>query len=172
MLVPKGGSKVMGGASIVLALALSAAALSGEPDAMVLEVFREDGETIFQEPVADGSRWCIFWNHSVQHFLVRDCFVASEGQMVLERSHQPDFAAGLGHIPGRGTMISAPEGGYWIEDINEPVPANCLRLRVGAPGVDHRIVFNQRDENLSAIAPREAVRIVLNDAGHQGENSC
>jgi len=169
MLGPNG---TMGGASLVLALTLSTAALSDQTTGLMLEVFGEDGETIFEEPVANGSRWCIFWNHSVQHFLVRDCFVAREGQMVLERSHQPDFAAGLGHIPGRGTMISAPEGGYWIENIDEPVPDNCLRLRVGAPGVDHRIILNQRDENLSAIAPRQAVRIVLNSAGHEGENSC
>lgn len=166
---PKGK---MGGASLVLALILSTVALSDETDGLVLEVLLENGQTIFQEPVAEGTRWCIFWNHSVQHFLVRDCFVARDGQMLLERSHQPDFAAGLGHIPGRGTMVSAPEGGYWIEDINEPVPNNCLRLRVGAPGVDHRIIVNQRDENLSAIAPREAVRIVLNGSGHEGENSC
>lgn len=166
---PKGK---MGGASLVLALILSTVALSDETDGLVLEVLLENGQTIFQEPVAEGTRWCIFWNHSVQHFLVRDCFVASDGQMLLERSHQPDFAAGLGHIPGRGTMVSAPEGGYWIENINEPVPNNCLRLRVGAPGVDHRIIVNQRDENLSAIAPREAVRIVLKGSGHEGVNSC
>ena len=169
MLGPNG---TMGGASLVLALTLSTAALCDQTTGLMLEVFGEDGETIFEEPVANGSRWCIFWNHSVQHFLVRDCFVARQGQMVLERSHQPDFAAGLGHIPGRGTMISAPEGGYWIENIDEPVPDNCLRLRVGAPGVDHRIILNQRDENLSAIAPRQAVRIVLNSVGHEGENSC
>ena len=167
---PKG--KVLVGAGLLLALTLSAAALPDETNGLMLEVLREDGEAIFHEPVADGARWCIFWNHSVQHFLVRDCFVASDGRMLLERSHQPDFAAGLGHIPGRGTMTSAPEGGYWIEDINEPVPNNCLRLRVGAPGVDHRIVLGQRDENLSAIAPRDAVRIVLQNAGHEGENSC
>ncbi|AEQ51711.1 hypothetical protein KKY_1696 [Pelagibacterium halotolerans B2] len=156
---------------MLLALSFSVAAF-GEDIELVLDVIGQDGEIIFREPVTNDTRWCIFWNHSVQHFLVRDCFVASEGQMVLERSHQPDFAAGLGHIPGRGTMISAPEGGYWIEDINEPVPNNCLRLRVGAPGVDHRIVVNQRDENLSAMAPREAVRIVLHNAGHEGENLC
>jgi hypothetical protein len=172
MLGPKAKSKAIGGASLLLALALSVAAHPDETEGLILKVVREDTETIFQEPVANGSRWCIFWNHSVQHFLVRDCFVAREGQMLLERSHQPDFAAGLGHIPGRGTMISAPEGGYWIEDINEAVPNNCLRLRVGAVGVDHRIVVNQRDENLSAIAPREAVRIVLTSAGHEGGNSC
>lgn len=168
---PEGSLKALGGAGILLALTLSAAAFGDETD-LVLDVLRADGETIFHERVANGTRWCIFWNHSVQHFLVRDCFVADQGQMVLERSHQPDFAAGLGHIPGRGTMLSAPEGGYWIEDINEPVPNNCLRLRIGAPGVDHRIVLEQRDENLSAIAPREAVRIVLHAAGHEGENLC
>ncbi|WP_417582135.1 DUF1850 domain-containing protein [Pelagibacterium sp.] len=170
MPVRKGKSKISGGASLLLALSLSGAPLASEN--LRLDVVDEDGATVFHEPVTEGAQWCVFWNHSVQHFLVRDCFAALDGNMVLERSHQPDFAAGLGHIPGRGTMTSAPDGGYWIEGINEAVPKNCLRLRVGAPGVDHRIVVNGRDFNLSAIAPRKAVRIVLRPAGQEGEQSC
>lgn len=52
--------------------------------------------------------------------------------MVLMRSRQPDFAAGLGHIPGRGRQVSDGAGGYWIIDIDEPVPGDAYVLRPGA----------------------------------------
>jgi hypothetical protein len=51
--------------------------------------------------------------------------------MVLVRAHLPDFAAGLDHIPGRGRQVSDGQGGYWILDIDEPVPGNAYVLRPG-----------------------------------------
>lgn len=92
--------------------------------------------------------------------------------MTLERSHQPDFAAGLGHIPGRGTLTSAPEGGYWIEDINEAVPGNCLRLRVGSEAVNHRLVDAGRHQSLTALAARQSIRLVLSSPGTDGDLRC
>ena len=77
------------------------------------------------------------------------------------RSRQPDFAAGLGHIPGRGRQVSDGAGGYWIEDINEPVSGNAYILRPGAGAVDHRIELGGTIVSLSALAPRERVRIAL-----------
>lgn len=81
--------------------------------------------------------------------------------MILERSHQPDFAAGLGHIPGRGTQKSDGKGGYWIENINEPVPGNRYLLRVGSASVDHRIIWNDSVISLSNSAAGERVTIQL-----------
>jgi hypothetical protein len=151
-------------------------ALFGNPamalDAATLDVLDTEGTTILSVPVEEGDRWCLHWNHSVAGFLVRDCFAAIDGSMMLESSHQPDFAAGLGHIPGRGIMTSAPEGGYWIEEINEAIPGNCLRLRVGSMAVNHRLVFGSREESLSGIAERQSVRIVLRPAGAEGESTC
>ena len=55
--------------------------------------------------------------------------------MVLTYAHLPDFAAGLDHIPGRGRQVSDGAGGYWIDDIDEPVPGNAYVLRPGlGPG--------------------------------------
>lgn len=92
-------------------------------------------------PMPLGAQWCMKWNHSVEQFLVLDCYRNVAGQMVLERSHQPDFAAGLGHVLGRGVQVSDGEGGYWIKGIDEPVPDNRYILRVGAMRVNHRIVW-------------------------------
>ena len=112
-------------------------------------------------PILSGERWCLAWNHSVTGIKVRDCYRYQDGRMVLERSHQPDFAAGLGHIPGRGVQTSDGNGGYWIEHINEPVPGNRYLLRVGSMAVDHRILWNDTVTSLSTLAAGERVTIQL-----------
>lgn len=88
--------------------------------------------------------------------------------MLLEKSHQPDFAAGLGHIHGRGVVRTAREGGYWIEAIDEPVPDNCYRLRVGSPRVDHRIRFGDDETSLSSLAAGRAVSVSVHDGREEG----
>jgi hypothetical protein len=81
--------------------------------------------------------------------------------MVLVRSHLPDFAAGLDHIPGRGRQVSDGQGGYWILDIDEPVPGDAYVLRPGRAPVDHRLRVGDQTVSLSQAAPRERVRIEL-----------
>ena len=142
-----------------LALLLSACAPAALADALVAT--RETGEEIARFEVADGDEWCVLWNHSVQGFPVTDCYRNSAGRMVLVRSRQPDFAAGLGHIPGRGRQVSDGQGGYWILDIDEPVPGDAYVLRPGAGPVDHRLQVGDREVSLSAAAPRQRVRIEL-----------
>lgn len=105
-----------------------------------LQVAKPSGELLVSMPIPVGAGWCMAWNHSVEGFTVHDCYRNQAGRMVLERSHLPDFAAGLDHIPGRGRQLSDGQGGYWIEDINEPVPGNRYRLRIGSLKVNHRLV--------------------------------
>ncbi|MYL23353.1 DUF1850 domain-containing protein [Halomonas alkaliantarctica] len=130
-----------------------------------LMVTRAQGEPLWHTAMPEGERWCVEWNHSVAHFTVRDCYRNVAGRMQLERSHQPDFAAGLGHTPGRGKQVSDGQGGYWIEQINEPVPDNRYPLRVGAMTVNHRLVWQQDDAmqtySLSRHAAGERVWIQL-----------
>jgi hypothetical protein len=133
--------------------------LRAEP--AILQILDSDDRTLAEFSVTPGERWCLHWNHSVAGFEVRDCYVHRDGRMVLERSHQPDFAAGLGHIPGRGRQISDGTGGYRIEDIDEPVPGNRLVLRVGSKAVDHRLVFKNTELSLSRLHARERVVIRL-----------
>jgi hypothetical protein len=121
----------------------------------------DTGEILASFDVPDGSGWCILWHHSVEGFEVADCYENREGKMVLVRSHQPDFAAGLGHIIERGTQVSDGMGGYFIEDINEAVPSNAYILRPGAGIVDHRIRICETQVSLSAQAARQRVRIAL-----------
>lgn len=141
-----------------LVLAAATAALAAD----VLEVTGEGGAVLARLPLDAGADWCLRWNHSVTGGAVADCFARDGGRMVLRRSYLHDFAAGLGHIPGRGTQRPDPSGGYWIEDINESLPPEGLLLRVGPARVDHRIETPAGTLGLSALAPGKRVRLRLN----------
>ncbi|MCE8021345.1 DUF1850 domain-containing protein [Halomonas sp. MCCC 1A11036] len=130
-------------------------------DTSRLEVLDDHGKVLVALPMPEGERWCLEWNHSVTGIRVQDCYRHDQGKMMLERSHQPDFAAGLGHVPGRGRQVSDGQGGYWIEDIDEPVPGNRYRLRVGSDRVDHRLLHEGRRTSLSKRAAGERVTIHL-----------
>ncbi|KPP91359.1 MAG: hypothetical protein HLUCCA08_08955 [Rhodobacteraceae bacterium HLUCCA08] len=142
----------------LVALLLSGAT-PGPADTLIAT--RDDGHEIARFDMPDGQGWCVLWTHSVAGFPVTDCYENRGGQMVLVRSRQPDFAAGLGHIPGRGRQVSDGAGGYWILDIDEPVPGNGYVLRPGAGPVDHRLQVGDRVVSLSQEAARARVRIEL-----------
>ena len=148
---------VGGGLCAFLLTIFATAAQSGSLTATQVDT----GKVLAVFDVPEGSGWCLLWHHSVQGFEVADCYENRDGRMVLVRSHQPDFAAGLGHIPGRGVQKSDGQGGYWIEDIDETVPNNAYILRPGAGFVDHQIRANGMEISLSALAPRVRVRIAL-----------
>ncbi len=145
------------GGGLTALLLLSSNSLAGTLTATVLESGRE----IARFDIPDGAGWCVLWHHSVQGFEVEDCYENRNGNMVLVRSHLPDFAAGLDHIPGRGIQTSDGEGGYWIENIDEAVPGNAYILRPGKAHVDHRLRVGDRAVSLSQAAPRERVKIEL-----------
>ena len=105
--------------------------------------------------------WILAWNHSVTGILVRDFYALQEGNMTLTQSHAPSFDAGLGHILGRGRVVSDDNHGYWIKDINEPVRGNRYWLRVGSLDVNHRIIYAGQTYSLSEHAAGERVRLAV-----------
>jgi hypothetical protein len=149
-----------GAAACVLSVAALAAPQAG---AATLLVTAWEGGELARLSAPDPGEWCLHWAHSVTGGAVADCFAARGGVLVLTRSYLHDFAAGLGHIPGRGTMRSAEGGGYWIEGIDEPMPEGGLVLRIGTPRVGHRLVSADGVLDLSAIAAGQRVRLVLDD---------
>lgn len=155
------GRKLASALSACVLLTAAGPALA-EPAAR-LEAVDQDDEVLARRDLEEGDTWCLAWNHSVEGFTVLDCYVFRDARMVLQRSHLPDFAAGLDHIPGRGEQVSDGEGGYWIEEIDEPVPDNRYTLRVGADEVDHRLRWEEDDEafqvSLSAQAAGERVTL-------------
>jgi hypothetical protein len=129
---------------------------------MALQVAGADSAPLLDLPLAPGARWCLVWNHSVTGEEVRDCFREDAGVMLLERSHQIDFSsAGLGHIPGRGTIVPDGQGGQWIENINEPMPETGLILRAGPMAVNHRLVLGGATYSISEHAGGERVTVRL-----------
>lgn len=114
--------------------------------------------------LAQDPTWEVRWNHSVAGFTVRDVYRFKDGTMLLSATHAPDFAAGLGHIPGRGRLEPDGAGGYWIRGIDEAVPGNRYLLRVGAARVDHRVVHAGVTHSLSDEAAGERVVIALEEA--------
>jgi hypothetical protein len=148
-----------------LPLAGAGASLAPAISSDRLQVVTEHGEMLVDIAVLPGMRWCIEWNHSVKKFAVLDCYRNVAGVMQLERSHQPDFAAGLGHTVGRGEQVSDGEGGYWINKIDEPVVNNRYALRVGADAVNHRVVWRvgdqRREMSLSDHAAGQRVTVQL-----------
>ncbi len=147
---------VLAGRLIAAALIAAAPASAG-----TLTATLPDGSEIARLPVPEGAGWCVVWRHSVKGFEVQDCYENRGGAMVLVRSHLPDFAAGLDHIPGRGRQVSDGHGGYFIENLDEPVPGNAYILRPGGPSVDHRLRTATTEVSLSSLAPRARVRIAL-----------
>lgn len=138
----------------LIGAALFVWAVAGAAHADGVTVIGPDGALIAK---IDAPAFCLHWSHSVTGGAVADCFDTSAGLLILTRTYLHDFAAGLGHIPGRGVQRSAEGGGYWIEGIDEPVPGNALVLRVGAPRVGHRIVAGAQEVLLSALAAGQRV---------------
>lgn len=138
MIAAVSGRSLIGAALAVLALGTTPGVSGG------VEIRGADGEPIDAVALPDGAEWCLHWNHSVTGGAVADCFEIRSGVMVLTRTYLHDFAAGLGDLPGRGVQRAAARGGYWIEEIDEPVAGNALMLRVGSADVGHRLVHDGR----------------------------
>jgi hypothetical protein len=129
-----------------LALALGLAGILAAADAAAasLAVTGGEGERILTVDLPPDGRWCLVWNHSVTGIEVADCFRARAAGMVLDSSRQPDFAAGLGDVPGEGRVRSDGAGGYVIEGLARPVPATGLALRRAGPAVAQRLLIAGR----------------------------
>ena len=135
--------------------------LATPASADVLEVRLGTGDLLAQWTMAEDEELCLSWAHSVTGGKVIDCFVNDAGQMMLSRSYLHDFAAGLGEVPGRGTIRAADGGGYWIDAIFEPLPQNALTVRIGSVRVDHRLHLGANNLALSQIAPGAVAHLTL-----------
>ena len=124
-----------------------------------LLVHLDNGTVLFSLDLSQETTWIMQWNHSVTGILVSDFYSLENSVMLLTDSHTPAFDAGLGHIPGRGRLESDNNHGYWIRDINEPVPENRYILRVGSKSVNHRINYNGKTYSLSAVAAGKRVSV-------------
>lgn len=98
-----------------------------------LQIRASDNRIIASLPLPVGGRFCLHWNHSVTGGKVADCFTNHRGVLTLTTSFLHDYAAGLGDLPGRGTVRAVADG-YVIDNIDEALPRG-LPLRIAAPRV-------------------------------------
>jgi hypothetical protein len=149
----------------LLLLTLPGPALAQQPERLEpaaephLTVLLPDGTVLLQVSLADDPAWIIRWNHSVTGIVVSDYYQFDGETMYLSASHTPSFAAGLGHIPGRGRVESDDRHGYWILGIDEAVPGNAYNLRVGSSRVNHRLIHAGSVHSLSDTAAGQRVTI-------------
>lgn len=148
------GRRVLPQVLLYLLIPLTATAQAQTP---YLVVAKDDAPLIELE-LTLSPHWHLAWNHSVSGFTVRDYYRWDGSNMLLVASFTPDFAAGLGHTPDRGRLMSS-EAGYWIVDIDEAVPDNHYLLRVGSDEVNHRIVHRGVSYSLTELAANTRVRI-------------
>ncbi|MEZ4605956.1 MAG: DUF1850 domain-containing protein [Deinococcales bacterium] len=127
-----------------------------------LQVWQENS-LILDIPL-ENPYWIVRWHHSVTGIEVSDYYRLDNGCMLLSATHTPAFDAGLGHIPGRGRLLSDEQHGYWIVDIDEVVKNNRYYLRVGSLKVNHRIIYEGQSYSLSELAEHERVEIRVSEA--------
>lgn len=124
----------------------------------LLQVATKDGQAVAELPF-EGAEICLTWAHSVTGGAVADCFAAQDGRLMLVSSFLHDYAAGLGEVAGRGRVIPAEGGGYWIVGICEAMPTGGLPLRVGPARVGHKLTGAAGVIDLSALAANTLVTL-------------
>jgi hypothetical protein len=114
--------------------------------------------TIFKMPLDYGQTFTIRYIHSVDHAPVFEVFrLKKEEGLVLVETYFRMFGAGMGHWQGHGRIV---QEGKWIKikDINYPL--GSFLLRVGSRGVDHTILLDGKEWNLSRIAAGRLVEVM------------
>ncbi len=120
-----------------------------------ITLVKED-KILFALPLKAEERFTIHYYHSVENAPIwEEHCLDKEGTIYIEEERYEKFGAGMGKMPGVGTMVK--EGIYEaIKDMHMPV--GDFILRVGLPGVDHTIIWRDKRFNLSDIVPHKAVK--------------
>lgn len=136
----------------VTGLTVTAAAPAQHP-AVAVEI---DSRTVGLLPVTPGDRLGISFIHSVDHLPVQDWYVLRDGELVQDSTRLVQFGAGMGHIPGQGH--GHPDGDWWeVSGLDRHI--GTLVLRIGPPSVEHRLLYRDREVNLSACWPGQRLTL-------------
>ena len=118
-------------------------------------------EALLEIPVTYGQTFTIRYIHSVDKTPVFEVFRAVKGHgLVLEETYFRMFGAGMGHWEGHGKLVRE---GKWskIKDIHWKL--GSFLLRVGSTGVDHTILMDGGQWNLSRIAAGRRVEVMISE---------
>ena len=125
------------------------------------------GVALSLTPVRGGAPLAVIWlapeetftiryNHSVEDAPIWERHsVDDQGRIFIEEERYLKFGAGMGKMPGVGRMVR--RGPYEVIE-NMHMPTGNFVLRIGSVGVDHTLMWRDRQINLSARAPHVAVQ--------------
>ena len=121
------------------------------------------GPPLLVLPMEPGERFTLHYYHSVENAPIwEEHSLDEKGNIYIEEERYLKFGAGMGRMPGVGRMVQ--RGSYEvIEDMHRPT-GNFI-LRIGSPGVDHRVLWRGVGRNLSEEAPHVAVQFSARRVG-------
>ncbi|MBP1921207.1 hypothetical protein J2751_000190 [Halorubrum alkaliphilum] len=141
--------------SAAVAVAASSGALTAsiEPEPAIV-VTDDRGEEIVVSPVGEETEIVLEYTHSVEKTLVRDVYVAVDGQLVSVRMEFSSFGAGL---PSQAT-VTQRDGRYVYEPPR--VEYEALRVKTGVIA-DHDLIVGGNRYDIAALADGGAVEITV-----------
>ena len=140
--------------AVVFTLILAAWRLPGGLELFIVPVQSDSPLLIL--PMEPGERFVLHYYHSVEAAPIWETHsLDAKGRIYIEEERYLKFGAGMGRMPGVGTMVR--RGPYEVIE-NMHMPTGNFILRVGSPGVDHTIIWRDTETNLSAMVPHQAVK--------------
>jgi hypothetical protein len=139
---------------LVLSLILGALLLPGDVE-LCLTLIKEKTPVLVL-PLKPGERFTIHYYHSVENAPIwEEHSMDKNGNIYIEEERYEKFGAGMGQMPGVGQRV---QKGLYEAITNMHMPTGDFILRVGSPGVDHTIIWQNQRFNLSEKMPHKAVR--------------
>jgi len=139
---------------LVLSLLLTAWMTPGDLELRVSLV--KGKKIVLSLPLKPEERFTIHYYHSVENAPIWEEHSMDEaGKLYIEEERYEKFGAGMGKMPGVGKMVKK---GIYEAIIDMHMPVGDFILRVGSPGVDHTILWRDKQLNLSNTLAHKAVR--------------
>lgn len=114
-----------------------------------------DNTPVLVLPMAPGEHFTLHYFHSVEHAPIWEIHSMDKtGAIFIEEERYEKFGAGMGKMPGVGRMVTK---GNHEAIVDMHMPVGNFVLRVGSAGVNHTIIWRDRQFNLSEKIPHRAV---------------
>ena len=138
--------------AVVVVAAVAAAAGTVAATETVLVVTDDSGEELLVTPVEEDTEVTVEYTHSVEKTLVRDVYVARDGELVMTRMEFSSFGAGL---PSHAD-VEAVDGRY----VYRPPERGYDPLRVTTGHVaDHDLLVGDERHDLAEMADGGTVEL-------------
>jgi len=115
----------------------------------------KEKELVLTLPLKPEERFTIHYYHSVENAPIWEVHsMDKKGTIFIEEERYEKFGAGMGKMPGVGRMVKQ---GIYEAIIDMHMPIGDFILRVGSPGVDHTLIWRDRQFNFSDTMAHKAI---------------